>query len=435
MSFSAVIQYLRKLNFFKSSLTANDEYELQNERLATRVFIIILFLFTLILVVYTAQMSITQTVKIKDPSYEQFQLFSAHYPQTLRCPCSAVSSSQHSFIELEPHFHQICTSEFVSQNWLNYLNLAVGEIAFIPDDFSNTGGLIFQTLASFCRLADKMISNGLQTFKSTTFITSEALFENVFVEQINTLIRAFQSSITLTYYQTFDLIQFSSHTNGLLSGLSSNVEYYYDPQADILFSRAHEYANGTCDCSQTFSCVTPLLIQNGSRDNFFAIPGLFKGCFLVAALRQSSLACFYEVSCIKSIEEFLQVDMAPTMSVVPLSALQESQFNVNSTIDQLLFKAMTERWTQNISHAQYFVQCRPTSCTYSFASRFNILYIVTTFIGLIGGLTKVLRLLVPGIVKIIRRRLSPPPISAWDAPSEYKCFASLSCFSPYLACF
>lgn len=70
---------------------------------------------------------------------------------------------------------------------------------------------------------------------------------------------------------------------------------------------------------------------------------------------------------------------------------------------------MTEEWIINISHSQYFDQCQVSLCTYSVTSRFNLLYIITTLIALIGGLTKVLRILIPPIVKFIRRRFVPPP--------------------------
>ncbi|CAF5115947.1 unnamed protein product, partial [Rotaria sp. Silwood1] len=69
---------------------------------------------------------------------------------------------------------------------------------------------------------------------------------------------------------------------------------------------------------------------------------------------------------------------------------------------------MIEQWMGSVSHSQYFFQCHVDTCTYLLTSRFNIVYIVTTMIGFIGGLIKVLRILVPRIVKFIRRRISPP---------------------------
>jgi hypothetical protein len=141
----------------------------------------------------------------------------------------------------------------------------------------------------------------------------------------------------------------------------------------------------------------------------FTIPGLFKGCYLVEAVRQSSLECFYQASCIAMIELFLQPPISLNKTISPLDSSIESRFNVSSTIDQLISKVMAEKWNKNISHAQYFTQCKVLSCTYSFISKFNIAYIITTLIALVGGLTKVLRLIIPRVVKFIRHRVVPNP--------------------------
>ena len=411
--FRMLISQLRRINFFASPTTARNEYELQNERIATRAFVLLLALSCLVLFVYTAQVSVTQTIEIQQPSYEQFLLLSLRYPETLRCPCDNVASVQKDFITLEPRFHQLCSSYFISQNWLNHINSAVPVL--LSDDFSYTGGLFFQTIASFCQLANDTISNALQTFNLASFITAQALFRNVFDAQVEVAIESFQSSIKHNYYQSFDLIQFSAQTNSLVSSSLSNVEFRVDFATQAIGSRGRSYANNTCNCDLTSFCVAPSVVRfhaadlNGSS-SFFIIPGLFTGCFLVEAIRQSSLECFYSTSCITMIEQFLNAPLSLANPILPMDSSVDSQFNITSTLDQLLFQAMTEKWRQYVSHAQYFSQCHVSTCTYSFISKFNIVYIITTLIGLVGGLIKILHLLLPLVVKFIRRRISSRPV-------------------------
>jgi hypothetical protein len=316
----------------------------------------------------------------------------------------------------------LCSSEFITQQWIDRIGLAAD--IYLSDDFSYTGSLFFITLASFCQLANKTVTNALQTFKSTQFITAQALSENIFNEQVNTVIQIFQTSTELNFYQSFDLIQFSTQTNSFLSGLFSNMILSVDIDTLFVSSAPRFYENNTCNCDTTPLCVDPLTVQDRrlnqtNSSSYFAIPGLFKGCFWVEAVRQSSLECFYQTSCISSIEEFLQIPLLLNNPALPLNSSVVSRFNISSTIDQLLAKAMTEIWQQNVSHTQYFQQCKVSLCTYSTTSRFNILYILTTLIGLVGGLTKVLRLLIPRTLKFICHRLIPPPTGINEA-GKYK---------------
>ncbi|CAF3184812.1 unnamed protein product [Rotaria sp. Silwood2] len=176
--------------------------------------------------------------------------------------------------------------------------------------------------------------------------------------------------------------------------------------------RDRSYMNDTCTCDVSSLCITPLTITargvNSTNSTSFTIPGLFTGCFFLAGMRQSTLECFYSESCISIIEEYLQVLIPSNKLTSPLNISIQSQFNINSTLDKILSEVMTEQWMGSASHSQYFFQCHVDTCTYLLTSRFNIVYIITTMIGLIGGLVKVLRILLPRIVKFIRRRISPP---------------------------
>lgn len=409
----AILTYLKNLNFFSFPSTSTNEYEVQNERLSTRIFIVTLLISILIILTYTSQVNITKNIEVKQPSYELFQSFRILHSQTLRCLCDNVAISYESFITLKPEFHQLCSSVLISRIWIDYLDLA--KDIYLSDDFSYTGSSIFITLASFCQLANKTIMNALETFKSTRFITNQVIDEQIFHEQINTIIRAFQTSTELAFYQSFDLIQFTTQTNSFLSGLFSNIIFSINTTSFLISDNSRFYGNGTCSCDDTPLCVDPLTLldhrENESNlSSYFTIPGLLKGCFLIEAVRQSSLECFYQSSCISTIQEFLQIPVVLNSSILSLNSSVISRFNISSTIDQLLTNAMIEIWQQNISYIKYFQQCDVSSCTYSTTSRFNIVYVLTTLIGLVGGLTKILRLLIPSTVKSIRRRFVPSTV-------------------------
>ena len=404
---STIKTYLQRFNIFGSPLTANDEYALQNERISTRLFILLLTMFIVVILTYASQVTRVETIQIQKPSYNNFQSLSIYYWQTLHCQCENVAIPHESFIVLKPPLHQICSSDFLTPDWIDHISSTATEI--VSDDFSFIGGFFFRALASFCRLANNTLRNALETFKSIRFTTARALDQKLFQEQVNIIIDNFQSGIELRYYRSFNFIQFSTEANTLMSSFFSNLDSNIDPQPGVLDNFPRLYANNTCNCDMTSLCFDPLVLQDRRANNenlsfSFTVPGLYTGCYLVNAIRHSTLECLYQSSCISLIEDLLHAPIQLNKSIVPLNSSVKSRFNLYSNIDQLLSKAMTEEWNKDISHVDYFRQCNPLSCTYTITTRFNFLYAVTVLIGLIGGLTKVLRLIIPGLVKLIRRR-------------------------------
>ena len=138
---------LKALNFYSSASTENNEYELRNENISTRIFLI-LWIISIVIIIYTAQVSVTNTIDVKEPSFQQFQLLSSRYSETLHCPWDNVAIP-----------HRISLN-----NWIDHLRSAADQ--YFSSDFSYTGAYIFQTLASFCQLTNETISNALQTFIS-----------------------------------------------------------------------------------------------------------------------------------------------------------------------------------------------------------------------------------------------------------------------------
>ena len=69
---------------------------------------------------------------------------------------------------------------------------------------------------------------------------------------------------------------------------------------------------------------------------------------------------------------------------------------------------------------EYYEVCRPSECQYEVKTRNNVIFIVTTVIGLIGGLVTSFTIVVPLVVKLIRRRETPRR----QRSSTYKCFKS-----------
>ena len=81
-----------------------------------------------------------------------------------------------------------------------------------------------------------------------------------------------------------------------------------------------------------------------------------------------------------------------------------SRFAVNTTVYDIASAMMVEEWNNQIGYESYYNECHPVSCFYTITTKFNIPTVVTTVIGLFGGLSVILRILTPPIIKFLRRR-------------------------------
>jgi hypothetical protein len=81
----------------------------------------------------------TKVVTINNPSLETYEELENKYSTFVNCPCSTNTMSYKNFILPETSMHEICSSDFVNQEWIDAL--------YIPDA-SRYGAIDFRTTAS-----------------------------------------------------------------------------------------------------------------------------------------------------------------------------------------------------------------------------------------------------------------------------------------------
>jgi hypothetical protein len=85
------------------------------------------------------------------------------------------------------------------------------------------------------------------------------------------------------------------------------------------------------------------------------------------------------------------------------SAMLHSQYKMDTTVKELVAKLFMEEWSTKIYYDRYFDRCAPNICSYSYIDNANPLYVITTLLGLYGGLTVVLSWWCPHIVTLVRQ--------------------------------
>jgi hypothetical protein len=201
------------------------------------------------------------------------------------------------------------------------------------------------------------------------------------------------------------MIRDTIQSNALFSGLVTNYGLNLSDDNNTIFSSPIHYSD--CNCVPSPTCVEPSAIYNyGNPVALFIVPGVYTGCYIIESLLQSTLECFYNQTCIRELRSYL-VLISPIIATALNSSLP-SQYFINSTIEDLVNHLMVEEWKSSQMYDGYYNACQPAQCTYTHETKNDIIYIVTALIGLVGGVITVLKLVVPRLVKLVRRRTEVP---------------------------
>ena len=132
----------------------------------------------------------------------------------------------------------------------------------------------------------------------------------------------------------------------------------------------------------------------------FEVTGIYLSCSPLTAVKISNLSCLYNSSCLTELNTYLMNDTSSPFTATPLK-ISSSSF---PTIDDLLNKLFVDEWLFNSSYEDYFNECNPQTCTYTYSIQFDVTYVITTIIGFIGGVVTLLMMLTLPTITFIRKR-------------------------------
>lgn len=163
--------------------------------------------------------------------------------------------------------------------------------------------------------------------------------------------------------------------------------------------------NSKCLVRQGFFCKAVACQGPGKFPNQ-TIPGLYLSCFPFNALLLSTLECFYDALCIQMLLDWRLFEISdiyePTqLNIKPLQLGKSKNSSVTEPIDNIVSRLFIDEWKFSSEPTVHYQQCKPTVCTYSYISDFEPIHVITTVIGLLGGLSIILRFLVPVVVRIV----------------------------------
>jgi len=97
---------------------------LQHQKYTTRLYVILLMCSVYILFYTNLSQTQRRTVIIENIDLNTFNQLYLEYEETLSCPCSEVTISYETFVSNNVIFHDICSSFFVTQQWIEGLYMS-----------------------------------------------------------------------------------------------------------------------------------------------------------------------------------------------------------------------------------------------------------------------------------------------------------------------
>lgn len=211
-------RFFRDLNLFKTS--NQDEHHLRIERWSTRLYIPLLFIVLLILLFYTILETHSEQIQIRNPTLSTYLSLYEKSPD-LKCPCTEISISYEKFLELSPLFHQVCSSDLITDEWISFLYDPEKTPLRYPADFRATAFNEFQILRELCSLSITAILDGIETLYKSELISGELLNEKLFQAQVEADISASQTIIMSDFTRSFSFTRNFIVGNALLTGIQN----------------------------------------------------------------------------------------------------------------------------------------------------------------------------------------------------------------------
>ncbi|CAF2807961.1 unnamed protein product [Rotaria sp. Silwood2] len=395
----AHLDYLQKFNLYNSK--SNDIDTIHRERLSTRLFVCSLFILMSSTIIYTALLSSTINVTVYNPSENKFREIYEKYPNTYTCPCSHVSVQYNKFAHFQITFHEVCKSEFISQEWIDTSYSA--NVSFIPPNDIRTILSHFWTFVrSFCALANVNVIDASNQFNSTNLVSRFVQPQHLIETKANATLALALNSTLNNLKRNLLLTREIILSNGLLSSLATNFFFYISflEQSPFYSSidigiNATSFPDG-CSCEKSNGCSrSAVIFESNATSHSIKVPGMMFDCLPLDGALASSLKCFYDSSCLSLIQNVSLTNMRPSL----LS--NHSRFKHNTTLMTLVDELMIEELIMTVVFSSYYSICNPKYCTYSYTHKFDILFMITFTTGAFGGVSILLRFIAPLMIKLI----------------------------------
>ena len=160
-----------------------------------------------------------------------------------------------------------------------------------------------------------------------------------------------------------------------------------------------------CHCRPPGTCFRRSVIQDAQFLNRFNVTGMVVACLPVEAALKSTPFCLFDQTCVNKLYSILRETafFRENITVIALDNSLPSQYSSETKIEDIVYQLMIESITMNASHEQYYNNCQPSICFYTIQKHNNFIYVFTVVLGLVGGLSNVLQVILPRLVTLCNK--------------------------------
>lgn len=216
---SRLRRFFLELNLFQSY--QRDERNIRIQRWSTRLYIPIILTAMSILVFYTVFQVYSKQIQITKPSLSTYLYYSKQY-SNIKCPCTEIAISYQTFMQISASFHQICSSDLITDDWFSFLYDQDETTLRYPGDFRATAFNQFQVLRELCQVSITAINDGIETLYRSQLISGELLNEDLFRAQVRADISAFQIITTSNFVRSLQFMRNFMTGNQLLTAVETS---------------------------------------------------------------------------------------------------------------------------------------------------------------------------------------------------------------------
>ena len=301
----------------------------------------------------------------------------------------------------------------------------------------------FELLASFCLVAQEIVSDALDEIDRAKLITTQLLDETNVKSEVTTNVEHIQMMAPIQLVSILNLLQVLYPTNGLVSALGTNTYVTFMNPAPYMYSTI--YWNGSesrfdRSCLDAVSLAPAAFYReedetniyrrvywpydpfgNVTHDIYEPVDGFYGACLPLDAVLASTLDCLYDSSCLQIWRSYF-----PNLNQVSRLQMPRTTDAPGITVQEYIAKLFVEEWSTKVNYTNYFHACAPQQCTYSVTDRTNFSYALVTLLSLYGGLTAILRLFSASLISLVSTMTRPNRdiIGSWTKVKRLNLFKS-----------
>ncbi|CAF3836042.1 unnamed protein product [Rotaria sp. Silwood1] len=190
---------------------------IQHERTSTRLYILLLFISVIVIIINTVVPIVVVNKRLQLSSLIQYEKLISQYDSSFHCPCSTISIPYQKFITINVTYHQICSSDFIKDIWIQYLSNNNYSTISARTDIRVSIGALFQLLSELCQHSQTTIQNAIDEFLIKTFLSVEIVSESQFLLQINDITGYLESNTARLFSHSLQLLRSFVHGNTYVS--------------------------------------------------------------------------------------------------------------------------------------------------------------------------------------------------------------------------